>query len=73
MYFGGIILAKNKKKKSGVGSIYVFALTWIVMAFILPLYEIWGIAVAAAVSSLLAFLTGKYKKKKQIFQNLFLF
>ncbi|MGI6029730.1 MAG: 5-bromo-4-chloroindolyl phosphate hydrolysis family protein [Candidatus Heteroscillospira sp.] len=46
--------AKNKKRGSGVGSIYVFAIVWAVLAFILPIYKLWALAVAAALSAMAA-------------------
>ena len=66
MYIGGNILAKHKKKKSGVSAIYTFALMWIIMSLILPLHEIWGLGVAAVISGLVSYLVGKSSAKRQL-------
>lgn len=59
-------MAKQNKKKTGVGSIYIFALMWVLMSVILPLHEIWGLALAAVVSGLVSYLVGRSSVKRQL-------
>ena len=59
-------MAKKKKVRAGFGVVFTFAIAWLIMALILPLNEIWGLAVAAIVSGLLAFIVGKKSAKKQL-------
>ncbi len=58
--------AKKKKRKVGIGVFFTFVLAWTLMALILPLNEIWGLALATVISGLLAFVVGKRSAKKQI-------
>lgn len=59
-------MSRNRKRRSGVGAIYSFAAVWLVMAFILPLYRVWGLAITIGLSVLAAFLVGKRSAKKQM-------
>lgn len=59
-------MSRNRKRRSGVGAIYSFAAVWLVMAFILPLYRVWGLAITIGLSVLAAFLVGKRSEKKQM-------
>lgn len=57
-------MSRNRKRRSGVSAIYSFAAVWLVMAFILPLYRVWGLAAAIISSTLVAFFVGKRSAKK---------
>lgn len=57
-------MSRNRKRRSGVSAIYSFAAVWLVMAFILPLYRVWGLAAAIISSTLVAFFVGKRSVKK---------
>lgn len=57
-------MSRNRKRRSGVSAIYSFAAVWLVMAFILPLYRVWGLAAAIISSALVAFFVGKRSAKK---------
>lgn len=59
-------MSRNRKRRSGVGAIYSFAAVWLVMAFILPLYRVWGLTITIGLSVLAAFLVGKRSAKKQM-------
>lgn len=59
-------MSRNRKRRSGVGAIYSFAAVWLVMAFILPLYRVWGLAITVGLSVLVAFLVGKRSAKKEM-------
>lgn len=55
---------KNKKKKA-VKAIYGFTVAWIIAAAFLPLYRIWGLLLAAAVSAFVAYLLGRSSAQKE--------
>lgn len=55
---------KNKKKKA-VKAIYGFTVAWIIAAAFLPLYRIWGLLMAAAVSAFVAYLLGRSSAQKE--------
>lgn len=59
-------MSRNRKRRSGVGAIYSFAAVWLVMAFILPLYRVWGLAITIGLSALVAYLVGKRSAKKEL-------
>lgn len=55
---------KNKKNKA-VKAIYGFTVAWIIAAAFLPLYRIWGLLLAAAVSAFVAYLLGRSSAQKE--------
>lgn len=59
-------MARNSKRKFNASPIFGFALTWAVLAFIFPLYKIFGLALTVLLSSLVAFLMGKRAAKKDL-------
>lgn len=59
-------MARNKKKKFHAGPIYGFALTWAALAFIFPLYKIFGLALTTLLSSLVAWLIARRAAKKDL-------
>lgn len=59
-------MSRNRRRRSGVGAIYSFALMWPILAFILPLYRVWGIVSAICISGLVAFFVGKRAAKKEL-------
>lgn len=59
-------MSRNRKRRSGVSAIYSFAAVWLVLAFVLPLYRVWGLAAAVGLSVLAAFLVGKHSAKKDM-------
>lgn len=56
-------MASNKKKKNKISPAYTFAGVWLVLAFILPLYRIWGMVLAIGLSSLASYWIGKRNAK----------
>ncbi len=54
----------KRKKKSRVSPIYSLAVTWLVFSLIFPLYSIFRIAAAAAVSAVVFFIVKAFVKKK---------
>lgn len=59
-------MARNKKRKFRAGPVLGFALTWAALAFIFPLYKIFGIALTALISSLIAYIIAGISAKKEL-------
>lgn len=58
-------MARKDKKKKAVKVIYGFTIAWIIAAAFLPLYRIWGLLLAAAVSAFVAYLLGRSSAQKE--------
>lgn len=58
-------MARKDKKKKAVKVIYGFTIAWIIAAAFLPLYRIWGLLLAAAVSTFVAYLLGRSSVQKE--------
>lgn len=58
-------MSRNRNRHSGPGPIYSFALMWILLSAVLPMYRLWAIFAAAAVSGAVAFLLGRRSAKKE--------
>ena len=58
-------MARKDKKKKAVKAIYGFTIAWIIAAAFLPLYRIWGLLLAAAVSGFVAYLLGRSSAQKE--------
>ena len=58
-------MARKDKKKKAVKVIYGFTIAWIIAAAFLPLYRIWGLLLAAAVSAFVAYLLGRSSVQKE--------
>ena len=52
-------MAGKSDNNKPVGFIYSFALTWLVLSLIFPLHELWGLALVALVSTVVALIFGK--------------
>ena len=57
-------MARKNKKPMRVGHIYGFALTWIEMALLLPLYKTWALITALVVSTLVGVAVWSIGEKK---------
>ena len=58
-------MARRNRRPERVGPIYGFAITWLVMAMLLPLYKIWGLLLAVGASMLIAYLIGRLSGSKK--------
>ena len=58
-------MSKKPKKSGGVGGIYGFGLTWLLLSFVLPLYKGWAILLTCLLSGVVAYFIGKMSAKKQ--------
>ena len=56
-------MPKPKKKKKSVSPIYTFAITWLILSLIIPLYKIWGLLITAGLCCFTAFITGRISAK----------
>lgn len=52
-------MARKSDNNKPVGFIYSFALAWLVLSLIFPLHELWGLALVALVSTIIALIFGK--------------
>lgn len=52
-------MAGKSDNNKSVGFIYSFALAWLVLSLIFPLHELWGLALVALVSTIIALIFGK--------------
>jgi len=59
-------LSRKPKKSGGVGGIYGFGLTWLVLSFVLPLYKGWAILLTCLLSGIVSYFIGQMSAKKQI-------
>ena len=59
-------MAGKRKKKFNTGPFYGFSISWLLLAFVLPLYRLWAILLAAILSGSVAYLLGKNAAKKEI-------
>ena len=58
-------MARKDKKKKAVKVRYGFTIAWRIAAAFLPLYRIWGLLLAAAVSAFVAYLLGRSSVQKE--------
>ena len=58
-------MARKDKKKKAAKAICGFTVAWIIAAAFLPLYRIWGLLMAAAVSAFVAYLLGRSSVQKE--------
>lgn len=52
-------MAGKSNNNKPVGFIYSFAFAWLVLSLIFPLHELWGLALVALVSTIIALIFGK--------------
>ena len=57
-------MPKPKKKKKSVSPIYTFAITWLILSLIIPLYKIWGLLITAGLCCFTAFIAGRISAKR---------
>ena len=49
---------RNNRRRRRPGSLYTFAVTWLIMSLIFPIYRIWGLVFILGLSSLASYLAG---------------
>lgn len=52
-------MSRKNKRRIKASSIYSFAISWAVLAFLFPLQETWGFLLTFAISALVSYVTGK--------------
>ncbi|MBR1456807.1 MAG: hypothetical protein IJ594_06560, partial [Oscillospiraceae bacterium] len=57
-------MARNYRRRSGVGSIYSFAIAWLLLSSILPMYRVWALLVTLGACSFVSYLVGKAAGRK---------
>lgn len=58
-------MAGKRKRRFGAGPFYGFSISWLLLAFALPLYRLWAIILTAMLSGFVFYLVGKNSEKKQ--------
>jgi len=58
-------LSNNTKYRKSAAPIYGFAIAWLVLSAILPLYRMWGLICAFAICSLVSYALGRADAKKR--------
>ena len=58
-------MVNRTKRRKSVMPIYGFAAAWLILSAVLPLYRMWGLVCAFALSSAVAFLIGRAYAKKE--------
>jgi len=56
----------GRRKRFNTGPFYGFTIAWLLMAFVLPLYRLWALILAFAVSGSVFYLMGKNSAKKAL-------
>ena len=58
-------MSRNRKGRSGPGPAYRFAITWMLMSILFPMYRTWGLLLSLAVACTASFLLGKRSGQKE--------
>lgn len=58
-------MAGKRKRRFAAGPFYGFSISWLLLAFALPLYRLWAIILTALLSGFVFYLVGKNSEKKQ--------
>ena len=58
-------MARYNRRRSGVSSIYSFAITWLIMSAMFPMYRLWGLLFSLGVCSFVAYMAGKASASKE--------
>ncbi len=62
-------MARNYRRRPGVGPVYSFAIAWILMSMMLPMYRIWALLFSLGVCSFVSYLVGKAAGRKYAKEN----
>ena len=52
-------MSRRNRRRSGVSSIYSFAITWLILSMFMPMYQIWGLLATLGLCSVVSFMVGK--------------
>lgn len=58
-------MSRQKNSRTGVGAIYAFAFSWLLLSLIVPLYKVWGLLLTLGVCCFVSFLAGRGSAKKR--------
>ena len=62
-------MARRRKKRSGVRSIYSFAITWLILSAFFPLSQLWGLLATLGICSGVAYLFGRSSAQREAAQD----
>ncbi len=60
-----ISVARNRRRRSPIRSIYSFIIAWIILSAFFPLYEVWGLLLGLGAALGAAYLFGRASAKKE--------
>ena len=52
-------MARRNRRRSGVRSIYSFAITWLILSMFMPMYQIWGLLATLGLCSFVSYFVGR--------------
>ena len=58
-------MARRRRNRSPLRSIYSFLITWIILSAFFPLYRLWGLLFAGGIAAAVAYAVGKLAGKKE--------
>ena len=58
-------MARRRRNRSPLRSIYSFLITWIILSAFFPLYRLWGLLFAGGIGAAVAYAVGKLAGKKE--------
>lgn len=58
-------LARRDRRRRSTRPIYGFALTWVFMSLLLPMYKLWALLLSVGVCSFVSYLLGKSAARKE--------
>lgn len=58
-------MARRNRGRIGVGPIYSFAISFLLLSIFMPLYEVWGLLMTVGICSAVAYLVGRSAAKKE--------
>ena len=56
---------RNNRRRIGVGPIYGFAISFLILSTFMPLYEAWGVLLTVGICSAVAYFVGRASAKKE--------
>ncbi len=59
-------MAGKRRKRFNPGPFYGFSLTWLLLAFLLPMYRLWALVLAVVAAAFVFYLLGKKAGKKEL-------
>ena len=62
-------MARRHRRRFGTSPLYSFAITWLILSWVFPMYQIWGLIVTLGMCSVVSYLVGRASANKQAAQE----